>query len=158
MLVSSPPFHGGEPGAAPGSPTKKYGLLVQLEKHLFCRQESGGRIPYGPLWVSSSVGRTLHQHWRGHGSESRLYPLLAALAKMVYAWDWKSWDSRSLREGGTNKLSIGITTGSVCHSDKVETDGSNPSLWTIWHCRIVVYSTGLSNRIYNRGSESHQCR
>lgn len=26
MLVSSPPFHGGEPGAAPGSPTKHFGL------------------------------------------------------------------------------------------------------------------------------------
>ena len=28
----------------------------------------------------------------------------AALAKMVYATDWKSEDSRSLREGGTNGL------------------------------------------------------
>lgn len=30
MLVSSPPFHGGEPGAAPGSPTKHFwGVMFQ---------------------------------------------------------------------------------------------------------------------------------
>lgn len=41
----------------------------------------------------------------------------------------------------TNKLSIGITIGSVCHSDKVETDGSNPSLWTIFWSHSIVVST-----------------
>ena len=44
MLVSSPPFHGGEPGAAPGSPTKTF-------------------------WAVSSVGKTLVLQARVRGSD-----------------------------------------------------------------------------------------
>ena len=34
MLVSSPPFHGGEPGAAPGSPTKTFWAVSSVGKTL----------------------------------------------------------------------------------------------------------------------------
>ena len=67
---------------------EKFGLLVQLEKYLFCRQESGGRIPYGPL--------------------------LVAVAQLVERWPEEPSVGGSIPPGGTNKLSIGITTGSVC--------------------------------------------
>lgn len=67
-----------------------------------------------------------------------MYPLLAAVAQLVERRPEEPRVGGSIPPGGTNKLSIGITTGSVCHSDKVETDGSNPSLWTIWHRGEVV--------------------
>ena len=49
MLVSSPPFHGGEPGAAPGSPTKHFGLSCSKEANGTCNAVGGVRFPYGPL-------------------------------------------------------------------------------------------------------------
>ena len=44
MLVSSPPFHGGEPGAAPGSPTKHFGLRGVIGNTSVLQTEESGIV------------------------------------------------------------------------------------------------------------------
>lgn len=78
------------------------------------------------------------------GSESRLYPLLAAVAQLVERRPEEPRVGGPIPPGGTNKLSIGITIGSVCHSDKVEIESSNLSLWTIGFIVLTGQNTSLS--------------
>ena len=88
-LVRTREFHSRNSGSNPDSTTKKYGLLVQLEKHLFCRQESGGRIPYGPLKHFGSLAQ-LEERFISTEEVTGPNPVCihyAALAKMVYAAD-----------------------------------------------------------------------
>ena len=75
MLVSSPPFHGGEPGAAPGSPTKMVhqnsGQFAALSRR---KLGSDSRMYYenGPL---VQFGRTPALHAGCQGFKSLMCPL-----------------------------------------------------------------------------------
>ena len=117
---------------------------------------SDSRMYYLKIWAVSSVGKILVLQARVRGSD----PLRSTMGQQ-FSWKNASPALKRSRvripsvstmplqlslverriedpsvggstpPGGTNKLSIGITTGSVCHSDKVEIESSNLSLWTI---------------------------
>ena len=157
-MVSSLPFQGGNSGPTPECTTKNYGLSCSKEANWSCTPVGGVRFPYGPRKHFGSLAQ-LEERFIITEEVTGPNPVCihyAALAKMVYARDWKSWDSRSLREGGTNKLSIGITIGSFATLIR-------------WRLLVQIHPYGLygivvkwSNTVVCltiiRGSESRRCR